>query len=137
MGEPGLCSLLCILQQQDRYDCQSPKRPKIPADARYSLVLKREAVTPFVSTLMLELRLYLLCLSRTCSGAQGLTGSSAWAFSPETQKEDKGHQEGHQGDAVAQVVDDDGNVVVHFALLLRQERESELRLLHTHTSAPH
>lgn len=59
---------------------------------------------------------------RIHSGAQGLAGGSAYAFSPEPQEEDKGHQEGHQGDAVAQVVDDDGNVVVHFALLLRQER---------------
>lgn len=42
--------------------------------------------------------------------------------SPEPQKEDKGHQEGHQGDTVAQVVDDDSHMVVHLALLLRQER---------------
>lgn len=52
----------------------------------------------------------------------GVAGGSAYAFSPEPQEEDKGQQEGHQGDAVAQVVDDDSNMVVHFALLLKQER---------------
>lgn len=49
------------------------------------------------------------------------------AFSPEPQKQDKGHQEGHEGDAVAQVVDDDGDVVMQLALLLRPERGVEVR----------
>lgn len=51
-----------------------------------------------------------------------MADGSAHAFSPEPQEEDKGHQEGYQGDAVTQVVDDDCNMVVHFALFLRQER---------------
>lgn len=41
--------------------------------------------------------------------------------SPEAQEEHEGHQKGRQGDAVAQVVDDDGRMVVHFALLLQKE----------------
>lgn len=56
--------------------------------------------------------------------------------SPEPQKEDKSHQEGHQGDAVAQVVDDDSKMVVHLVLLLRPERGAEVRFPHSPTPAP-
>lgn len=56
--------------------------------------------------------------------------------SPEPQKEDKGHQEGHQGDAVAQVVDDDSKMVVHLVPLLRPERGAEVRFPHGPTPAP-
>lgn len=52
-------------------------------------------------------------------------GSSPWqehssgsGHSPQAHEEDEGHEEGPQRDAVPQVVDDDGDVVVQLALLL-------------------
>lgn len=45
--------------------------------------------------------------------------------SPQTQEEEEGDEQCHQGDEVTQEVDDEGDLVVHLALLLRGERERE------------
>lgn len=41
-------------------------------------------------------------------------------LSPQAHEEDEGHEEGPKGNAVPQVVDDDGNMVVKLALFLRR-----------------
>ena len=53
--------------------------------------------------------------------------------SPEPHEEDEGHQEGCERDAVAQVVYDHCNMVVHLTLVLKGKDTHTHTHTHTHT----